>query len=42
MTTQCVGLSDFGIVALINGVVVMSNHQYNGRTICIVRYQTDD
>jgi len=42
VTTPCVQLNDFGIIlGLDNGVAMMTDCQYGGRTMCMVRYQPD-
>ncbi|XP_065907093.1 uncharacterized protein [Dysidea avara] len=40
LTTPCVKLSDFGILGLDNDVALMTDCQYGGRTLYMVRYLT--
>jgi len=39
--TPCVKFSDFGILGLENDVAVMTNCQYGGKTVYMVKYQVD-
>ena len=41
VTIPCVILSDFGILELYNDVALITDCQYGGRTLCMVRYHTD-
>ena len=42
MISPCVKLSDFGVLGLNNDVAVITDCQYGGRTMYMVRYQSDD
>ena len=41
-TIPGIKLSNFGIIRLNNDLAMMTDCEYSGRTMCMVRYQTDD
>ena len=41
MTIPCVKLSDFDILGLNSDIALMTDCQYGGRTLCMVKHQTD-
>ena len=42
VTIPCVKLSDCGVLGLNNDVAVMTDFQYGGRTMCMVKYPTNN
>ena len=40
VTIPCVELSDCGVLELNNDVAVMTDFQYGGRTMCMIKYLT--